>query len=329
MITQIFDKGWGSQYPLKQFERHVVNRCIQHFVASSSRVVMINSVWYTDEYHQSVMTWLRNNHWDQIVLIAMLDAAIPHADKYAEFNRPVTEIGFYPGVGQIDFCSVFVDHFMDKPRLSDLCTLDSIDTAYMCLMRKPHWHRKKLYREMQLQGVLDHGLVSMGSESGAIRTLSVDTESDNLAPNAEINHYGVPNDIVSLGHPDNWARCFLNVVSETFYDINLNHFVSEKIYKPIVGCRPFLVYDPDGGAQWLHQRGFETYIKDFADISDLDLSNPNNISKFLKVLHEQGPKYWQKRLLDLWPKIVYNRQRFHEYVTEQNALINQGIPCPI
>ena len=93
MIIKTFDQGWGREYPLKQYEQGIVASLVKSFVASDQQTVMINSVWYTTDMHEQVMSWLRNNEWDQIVLIAMLDAAIPYPDRYTEFGRPVTGIG--------------------------------------------------------------------------------------------------------------------------------------------------------------------------------------------------------------------------------------------
>jgi len=329
MILKTFDQGWGSEYPLKQYEQQVVSSLIKPFVESDQQIVVINSVWYTTEMHDKVMSWLRNNDWDQIVLIAMIDAAIPYPDRYAEFGRPVTGIGYYPGAGQFDFCALFVDHFLQAPNNNILLDVNTIDTAYMCLNRKPHWHRKRLFSRLESLGIVNKGIVSMGGDGQAVVTLAQDREHDSLAPNATRDHYGIPNDIVSLGHEGNWRRHLLNVVTETFYNINQTGFVSEKIYKPIVGCRPFLVYDPDGGTRWLTERGFEPYVRDFQDISDLDLAEPNNIPKFLSVLCEQTPAYWQKKFIDLQEKILYNKAHFAEYVNQQKSIIEKGIPCPI
>jgi hypothetical protein len=329
MIIKTFDQGWGCEYPLKQYEQGIVDSLVRPFVKSSQRTVMINSVWYTAEMHDEVMTWLRNNKWDQIVLIAMLDAAIPYPDRYAEFGCPVTGIGYYPGQGQVDFCALFVDHFLQAPAQDLLLNATTIDTAYMCLNRKPHWHRQKLYSRLQSLDLINRGIVSMGGAGQAVVALAQDRDHDILAPNATRDHYGIPNDIVSLGHLGNWQRHLLNVVTETFYNINQTGFVSEKIYKPIVGCRPFLVYDPDGGIRWLTERGFEHYTQDFRDISDLDLVEPHNLPKFLSVLCEQTPAYWQKKFVDLQEKILYNKAHFADYVRQQQSIVKQGIPCPI
>lgn len=297
--------------------------------ADTSRTVIINSVWYSTEYHQQVLVWLRNNPVDRIVLVAMIDAAIPRPEWYAEFDCEVISLGYYPGDHSLDFCALFVDKFLDAPPMDQLTDTSNINTAYMCLNRKPHWHRQQLYNRLLARDLLHHGIVSMGGEGTATRSLDIDREHDDLAPNADKKQYGIPNDIVSLGHMKNWQRHFLNIVTETFYDINQSGFVSEKIYKPIVGCRPFLVYDPDGGTRWLRDRGFEPYVTDFRDITDVDLSLPGHMPSFLSVLCEQTPQYWQAKYLALQEKILYNKQHFVDYVTSQRQLIKKGILCQV
>lgn len=330
MIIKTFDNGWGNQFPLKQYEQSLVQCYIQPAVEDNVPTILINSVWYTGEYHQQVLSELRTMSFDRIIIVAMLDASIPQREWYDEFGVEVRTVGYYAGPDQIDFCALFVDKFLQPPEIDWLLDYTEIDTAYMCLNRKPHWHRRQLYQQLEAHNLLDLGMVSMGSDTGpAVRTLPEDRAHDNLAPNAAAVHYGVPNDIVSIGHLPNWQRCFLNVVTETFYDINKTGFVSEKIYKPIVGCRPFLLYDPDGGTQWLTRCGFEVYTKDFTEITDLDLSLPHNIVPFLKTLCAQNTTYWQSKYLALKDKIMYNKTHFTEYVKQQKLIVKKGIQCQI
>jgi hypothetical protein len=330
MIIQEFNNGWDKELPLKQFEQSIVDSLLRHIAIDPSRTVVINSVWYTDDYHQQVLNWLRNNPVDKIVLVAMLDQSIPQPSWYSEFNCEILTIGYYPGDHSVDFCALFVEHYCNPPDLTVLLDSTQIDTAYMCLNRKPHWHRRKLYSSLKSRDVVKHGIVSMGGTNGqATQLLDVDREHDNLAPNPGREHYGPPNDIVSLGHIKNWQRHLVNVVTETGYDINQSGFVSEKIYKPIVGCRPFLVYDPDGGTRWLRDRGFDPYVNDFTDITDLDLAIPDNLADFLVVLCEQPPQYWQAKYLALQEKILYNKHHFTDYVQHQWIKIKQGIPCQV
>jgi hypothetical protein len=134
---------------------------------------------------------------------------------------------------------------------------------------------------------------------------------------------------MSLGHRDNWQRHFINIVTETQFDIQQTNFVSEKIYKPIVGMRPFLVYANDGAVAWLTERKFQPYVNDFADITDLDLSHPHNMAPFLKILCDQSLTYWQAKYLALKDKIMYNKIHFTEYVKQQNLIVEKGIQCQI
>jgi hypothetical protein len=330
MIVKTFDNGWGNNFPLKQYEQSIVQQYIQPAIKDQVPTVLINSVWYSGDYHQQVLSELRTMSFDRIIVVALLDAAIPHCEWYNEFGVEVKTVGYYHGPDQVDLWAMFLEKYLQPMNTAWLLDHTGMDTAYMCLNRKPHWHRLQLYQQLKIHNLLDQGIVSMGSESGpAVRSLVTDCEHDDLAPNASKKHHGIPNDIASIGHPDNWHRCFLNVVTETVFDINHNKFVSEKIYKPIVGCRPFLVYDSDGASQWLTSRGFEVYTKDFTDITDLDLTIPNNITPFVQQLCQQTPRYWKAKFVALKDKIMYNKIHFNEYVKQQKLIVEKGMQCQI
>jgi hypothetical protein len=326
VIVQTFDQGWGPEWPWKKFEISVVNDMLSKVSKDDRKTVIINSVWYTDNYHAKVLDWLSKNHWDRIILVAMLDSAVPKPEWYSDFGKPVIPLGYYPGKNQIDLCALFFAEKIDLSVYGDLSDGSMIDTAFLCLNRKPHWHRRRLYRQLESFNLLDQGIVTMGSENGiSVRSLMDDVAPQKLSPNSEEIYYGIPNDVISLGPPDVWKRCFFNVVTETCWDINHTEFVSEKIYKPIVGMRPFVVYGPDGGKKWLHDRGFATYESDFQDISSDDFSDPNQLIDFLKCLSSQDKKYWQHKFMQLNEKLRYNQDRFFQYVESQKITVSQGI----
>jgi hypothetical protein len=207
MIVKIFDNGWDHSLPTKQFEQNILDIFLHSSMTNQQRVVIINSVWYTDEYHNTVMDWLRQTTVDQIILVAMLDAAIPQPSWYKEFNCEVLTVGYYSGPGAIDYWALFLDQYYQP--VEYLFDSTKIDTAYMCLNRKPHWHRRRLYQQLTQANLLDLGLVSMGG----VRYLHNDDSQDNLAPNADSSEYGIGNDLVSLGNLENWQRSYLNIVT--------------------------------------------------------------------------------------------------------------------
>jgi hypothetical protein len=326
MITRIFDNGWGKEWPLKQFEIELVEQYIST-LPSQQKWVLINSTWYTDAYHNEVLDELSCIDFDGIVLVALLDAAIPQPDRFKHLNKPILPVGYYKSNYEIDFWALVVDHYMDTTPYVP----GEIDIAYMCLNRKPHWHRKRLFNHLEQHGLLDYGLVSLGGDENNPpgRILELDQGHSKIAPNDGRNQNGIYNDLVSLGHPHNWQRHFLNVVTETVFDIKQNHFVSEKIYKPIVGEKPFLVYDSDGATTWLRDHGFCDYVNEFSDISNLDLSDHENIPEFLSVLCKQGTQYWKSKTIALSEKIAYNKAQFQKHVQQQRTKINQGIQCQV
>lgn len=330
MIIKNFDFGWGPEWELKKFETSVVSEYLSPLSKSMDSVVTINSTWYTDDDHKRVLSELETLKPDLIILIAMLDSAIPRPDWFASTGIKTVGLGYYPGDHYIDWWALVVDQYLDVCTY-DLDNIHQIDTAFMSLNRKPHWHRRKLFRALEHLGLLEKGIVSMGGdeEHPVRRVLNNDYNSTNIAPNPGPGTHGIANDIASLGSVTNWQRHFLNVVTETMWNIDEHKFVSEKIFKPIVGQRPFLVYDINGAGEWLADHGFESYVNDFTDICQLNLSNPDNIPLFLKILAEQGSNYYQAKYIELQEKIVYNKSMFAKHVANQKNKINKGISCPI
>jgi hypothetical protein len=320
MILRTFDIGWGPEFRVKQFENQLFSHLLERLNKISERIVIINSTWYTDDYHNDVvLPFLRNNLPDRIVLVSMLDPAILKPSRFQNFNCKVDCIGYYNSPGDIDFWALFVNQYFENPSILDLVRIDKIDRAFMCLNRKPHYHRLAICKELADLNLINKGLVTLGSESNIpVYSLTIDShEVYGFSPQTGSQNFGMPGDITSLGNIENWSRHFLNIVTETIYDVDREHFVSEKIYKPILGHRPFLVYAPNGATNWLTSRGFETYCNDFKDISDLDLTVPANIAPFLSQLCDQPIHYLQKKLLDLNQKILYNKQQFYRHVDKE------------
>jgi len=319
VIIKEYDIGWGPTWPMKQLEQQIVKKVLSQYHSDDSRSVIINSVWYTGDYHQRVMEELRNIQPTHIFVVAMLDPPIVQLDWFSELDCEVNGVGYYPGQLFVDFFAMVMDKFYQVPEQNFMHSTD-IDTAYMCLNRKPHPHRLRLYSGLEAAGILDSGIVSMGG-SEPLRLLTEDSDGQDIAPNGGRSQYGIANDIVTLGNLNNWRRHFVNVVTETVWDIETCNFISEKTYKPILGCRPFLIYAPNGGVACIKSRGFEPYVDDFRDVTDADLTQPYNVPVFLKELSAQPKGYWQMKFGQLKEKLIYNQQQFKKHVAQQKNIL--------
>lgn len=311
MIVKNYDIGWGVCWPMKQLEQEILENTLSRFRTDNSRTVVINSVWYTQDYHQTVMQELQKLKPNRVVVVSMLDPPIAQLNWFDVLDCEVIGLGYYPG-SNIDYFAEFMNRFYQPPEY-DLLDSKLIDTAYMCLNRKPHPHRLRLYQGLENANILDAGFVSMGGNPPK-RLLADDVAGQDFAPNGGREQYGINNDIASLGNINRWQRHFVNIVTETVWDIESCNFLSEKTFKPILGLRPFLIYAPNGGVDCLCRRGFETYINDFRDIVDIDLREPYNVVEFLRVLVAQPSSYWTMKFDQLKEKMLFNREHFNQYV---------------
>jgi hypothetical protein len=77
----------------------------------------------------------------------------------------------------------------------------------------------------------------------------------------------------------NMLSCDVQVITETFSNNNL--FVSEKVFKPIVMCQPFIILGSNKTYKHLQQLGYNTFDY-LIDTHKLD-TTMNNISKIIMV----------------------------------------------
>lgn len=328
MIVYEHDEGWGKHLGLKKRQQQMLRQFVDCWVQDQSRTVILDDTWYDTSAHAAVCSQIASVDPDRVLVVSMHDQSNVQLEAFQTLGCDIIGIGYRPGPGQLDFWAMATQENFIWDGV-DIDTLDCIDTPYMCLNRKPHHHRMLLINALQARGIIDQGLVSLGGDPAIRRVLPNDQGISDLAPNPGIQGLGIANDIMTLGSAQNWQRHFLNIVTETTWDINHSQFVSEKIFKPMIGQRPFLVWDPTGAVDWLVARGFEPYHRDFSDITGLDLAQHENIPRFLQTLCAQPPQYFRAKMVALRSKILHNKQRFGQYAQEQRNLISQGIQCLI
>lgn len=326
-----------NNYPLVvEQSQNITNVMLKDIIHNDSRAVLISNLMYT-EYDGKVTTrWLqRNQDWDYIVLERLLDPPEIHAEIWKHLGRPVYSFGYGAEKNFVDCWAIIADNLFTWPDQDTLLDADSIQQPYLSYNRKPTFHRRRLYSLLHDHRCLDKGIFTLGSKNPSERYLPHDLDfvSEDIPldhnfttqPSEISGDWGIPNDIFSLGSLDIWNQCLFNIVTETIYDVTAWGFVSEKIFKPLIGCRPFVVFSPDGGTAWLRARQFETYHEDFKDISDADPSNPDQLAQFVWDLNQQPVSYLKHKFRSLTPKLIYNRNILKQYIQQQQAKLLQGL----
>jgi len=79
--------------------------------------------------------------------------------------------------------------------------------------------------------------------------------------------------------------CFLNIVTETLFDIN-SIFLSEKTYKPIYMCQPFIIFGNPYSLKKLKELGYKTFDKWWDESYDNEIDINKRFDKIVNILEQ-------------------------------------------
>jgi hypothetical protein len=131
------------------------------------------------------------------------------------------------------------------------------------------------------------------------------------------DYAGVPNDLLTVGRLDLWQNHFLNVVSETEFDEWKPVFMTEKIWKPMVGLRPFHIHGNPRSYQWLRDRGFRTFNHYWDHLPVETAGQHNALMDVINHLVDMPQSQVEQMYIDMLPDLRYNKQRLLEFSAEQ------------
>lgn len=120
-----------------------------------------------------------------------------------------------------------------------------------------------------------------------------------------------------------WQRAFFHVVNETvFYDTKLH--LTEKIFKPIVSLRPFILTAAPGNLSYLKSYGFQTFDtwidESYDHIVDHD-ERLDLITREIGRLCALTPSQLRAMHQDMMPVLSYNKNHF--FRTFKNHVVNE------
>ena len=312
MSIQFLDSGSATGYTIRNDEYSFLI-CVAKIFQNkhpNKRICFMRESWLTQELAEDM---IKNINYDLLITFCLMDE---HYIDISKFGNAIS-VGYVKNSEYFyDALAVlFAKHFNYNVKVNTDPSL--FQKSFLSYNGKPHKHRKDLVKELAKENLLDKGYVSFASkELQPLKKIKQDDILENrIVPG--------PYDPLTFGPMENWNTFFLNVVTETSHDPSDIWFWNEKTFKPMLGYRPFLTYAPGGNIEMLKHYKFEDYTTDFKDISDLDLTNTNNVVPFLKVLSSQNNKYIIYKYKKLWEKITYNRQNFFDHVKKQSEIFNK------
>jgi len=117
---------------------------------------------------------------------------------------------------------------------------------------------------------------------------------------------------------NHYGRFAIEIVCET-YTMGNTFFPTEKTIRPIMACKPVLVYGPQYFLARLRALGFQTYYDLWDESYDLcqGAERWQAIQKVIQFINEKTPDERQQLLTKAHAIAMYNRQRLHDIATHQ------------
>ena len=328
MAKLIYDKGFENDSIIGSHDAHIKNLIKSQL---NKHDAFINTTWL--EIDKDLIKILKENP-NRIICYSGPDWENTVCRKkcydFIDKHKNVIQIGNSYGKHYFSFWLDFVFNHQQRYQSFDVWDLQKLK-PYMCLNRKPHIHRIELVKEIYDKNLQNNGHLSLGvfpnnditwDYKGLEVPIKLKKDIKNIKGDYAVagTAGGITNDITGLGHPDNWNSHFLNIVTET--TIHTNVFLSEKIFKPILGMRPFIVLGDDKVYEVLKNWGFDTfddivgtgYIgKYYTDRIEWIVEVINNISK---------DQHLKELLIKLKPRLEDNKKLFKDIALKNRHKIH-------
>ena len=126
---------------------------------------------------------------------------------------------------------------------------------FTCYNNRYSYHRTRLIRELEDQGMLGKGHVSynkgkLGGQPYKTKD-GISLGIENFQPN-ETDEWHIHR------FPEEYFTGLIDIVTESRY-LPGEYYMSEKTFKPIIGQKPFLVVSSQGYHRWLEKKGIQKF----------------------------------------------------------------------
>ena len=332
----------GTHFPLSwQYgpgEKHIFNSTVNQVNNNfpNDKNLVINTTWFGSQFGNG--EWKRalsfDTDFDNLFLLSVIDPLYLFDEDLdiiiKKYNiKNIYRIGMFEGSKyEWNFHAIVANDLMPQYKEEEVL-MQSADFVYMLYQRKPRLHRVEITNILREQPhLLERGIVTLGgvAKDGTdwqqgleVIPMTIDDlpSSYKHIDGDSDDHAGVPNDLVTIGRLDLWQNHFLNVVSETEFDEWKPVFMTEKIWKPMIGLRPFHVHGNPRSYQWLRDRGFRTFNHYWSHLPVETSGQHNALMDVINHLVDMPQLELEQMYIDMLPDLRYNKERLREFSTEQ------------
>lgn len=242
------------------------------------------------------------------------------------------------------FAPPFIDDYAYREDFDFKGSYEDKKHTFLCYNRNLHQHRIAFYTLMHKNNLLDSCLYSMPKRyvKGTYKELGYeivrDTDFSELGIKIGDIDYADKNLPLSIDDkfdrslintsPDMWTHhkeSLISIVTETyFYDTTSIH-ITEKTFKPISFCQPFILLSTPGSLQYLKDLGFKTFDGFWAESYDSIKDNNKRMKAVLSTVKRisNWTDHMRKEFYSaVQPIVTYNKNHLQRVKVETEKLSN-------
>jgi len=349
---------YGFEVPFIKLAQQLVNNIADRYATDSRNIAILNlaesapirgkqAELNRTEYHK-LETFLRRNRIDTVLMVSIIEPHwfLNHEYIVEKIIKPLGIdykcLGWYtqPGSTFFDLWSQVMTTIAPIYNEEELLPIDS-DKFFLCHTGNPMPHRVKLYEKIAENGLDKVGFINLSKVASTSPIYIQENLKQNYATQGDL-----PHDPYTLGDLTIWKQTIFTVVSDAFlYEGKTTStltrsglsaiespgkyghtIISEKIYKPILGLRPFLVNGSYEVTKKFKDLGFDLF-EDVLGITLDDLKTAQSIHdsiiqtlRMLSAFTNEERLRWYNELL---PRLRLNKQQLYQHASQQKELLTQ------
>jgi len=299
--------GFNPLWEAGAAERSVASQLADRLGAGHAVIV---PTWYDPV---DVVEYVNQLKADSVYICSLTDPFGPIAGYADQLDSEVNYFGYTDNGIAYDFWAAMCNRKFKHYTVEELLPT-KFNYLFLNYNRKPHYHRVNLVNALKEHDIFKSGCISLGGQY----YINDDNSYADYGANDVADQIEIPNDIYSLGKIELWQQHFLNIVSETEFTPT-SCFSSEKIWKPIIGLRPFIINGNPKIYTWLQDRGFDCFedlfpvdrLKTFTNTNDTHVA----IIDSLQFLQKEN---LEKLYNSIYNRLLANKNLFNEYSSDQS-----------
>lgn len=300
-------------------------------------VCLINTTWFSmEETSEKLSQWSTTKNraflysgmdWENSTCTELTRKTHKELqEKFDVINIGNTGDGYY-----FSFWLEFIDHYHEYFFDSSYALQPNIRYQYLCLNNKCNDHRAYLLNgifkeeDVYCKGNIsvlqpdsryefDHPIILEEKRPSSMSSMFYDWE--------KFSDTHISNDIVSLGDPNHWSTHFLTVVTESCHHSDV--FLSEKIFKPVIGLRPFLAVGDRNLYPKLRELGIDTFEDLFPCVgrdAETYQERCDNLLVDLRMVCDMSLHQLDILYQHIYNRLVKNRERVLQLINENKQWI--------